>query len=106
MRFLEQFVEAPLAGTLGWALLHSVWEGAIISAALAAVLLVFRSPRVRYAAACSATLAMAGGFALTLTLLNILRSPRPSRSTGRPVPLVPATSAVIVMREAPRPIQA
>ncbi len=33
MRFLEQFVEAPLAGTLGWALLHSLWEGAFISAA-------------------------------------------------------------------------
>jgi GWxTD domain-containing protein len=69
MRFLEQFVEAPLAGTLGWALLHSLWEGAIISAVLAGVLLVFRSPRIRYAAACSATLAMAGAFALTLTLL-------------------------------------
>jgi GWxTD domain-containing protein len=69
MRFLEQFVEAPLAGTLGWALLHSLWEGAIISALLAAVLLLFRSPRIRYAAACSATIAMVGGFALTLTLL-------------------------------------
>lgn len=69
MRFLEQFVKAPLAGTIGWALLHSLWEGAIISAVLAAVLLVFRSPRIRYAAACASMLAMAGGFVLTLTLL-------------------------------------
>ncbi len=66
---LEQFVDAPLAGKLGWALLHSLWEGAIIAAILAAVLLVFRSPRVRYVAACAAMLALAGGFALTLGVL-------------------------------------
>ena len=69
MRFLEQFVEAPLAGTLGWALLHSLWEGALIAIALGAAMLAFRSPRVRYAAACAAMFAMAGGFALTVALL-------------------------------------
>ena len=81
MRFLEQVVKAPLAGTLGWALLHSLWEGAISSAVLAAVLLVFRSPRIRYAAACTSMLAMAGGFALTLTLLIPAQVHR-SQNTG------------------------
>jgi len=66
MRFLEHFVETPLARAIGWTLLHSLWEGAIVSAVLAAVLLAVRSPRVRYAAACAGTLAMLAGFLLTL----------------------------------------
>jgi len=77
MRFLEQFIEAPLAETFGWALLHSLWEGSIISAVLAGVLLVFRSPRIRYAAACSAMFALAGGFALTVVLHTPAYVPHP-----------------------------
>jgi hypothetical protein len=66
MRLLETWVATPLAGAAGWTLLHSLWEGAIISAALAAALLAMRSPRARYGAACVAMLAMLGGFGLTL----------------------------------------
>lgn len=66
MSFLEHFVETPSARAIGWTLLHSLWEGAIASAVLAAVLLAVRSPRVRYAAACAGTLAMLAGFLLTL----------------------------------------
>ena len=60
MRLLEQFIETPLAGALGWTLLHSLWEGALLSALLAAILLPMRSPRFRYAAACLAMLLMLG----------------------------------------------
>jgi TonB family protein len=63
---LETWVETPLAGALGWALLHSLWEGALIAAALAAVLMATRSPRVRYAAASIALLLMLAGFGITL----------------------------------------
>jgi GWxTD domain-containing protein len=66
MSLLQTWVATPLAGAVGWTLLHSLWEGAIISAALAAALLVMRSPRARYGAACVAMLAMLGGFGLTL----------------------------------------
>ncbi|HEX8882084.1 MAG TPA: GWxTD domain-containing protein [Candidatus Acidoferrum sp.] len=69
MRLLENFVETPIAGAIGWTLLHTLWEGAIVSAMLAAVLLAVRSPRVRYAAACAATLVMLAGFGLTLLWL-------------------------------------
>ena len=69
MRFLENFVSTPAAGAIGWTLLHSLWEGAIVSAVLAAVLLAVRSPRVRYAAACAAMLVMLAGFGLTLLWL-------------------------------------
>jgi GWxTD domain-containing protein len=66
MKFLEACVASPLAGAVGWTLLHSLWEGVLISAALAAVLVALRSPRTRYAAACLALLAMLTGFGVTL----------------------------------------
>lgn len=66
MTLLEALAGTRLAEALGWALVHSLWEGAIISAVLAAVLFVVRSPRARYAAACGALLLMAGGFGITL----------------------------------------
>ncbi len=66
MRFLEAWVATPLAQAVGWTLLHSLWEGAIISAALAASLVTMRSARARYAAACVALLLLLGGIGLTL----------------------------------------
>lgn len=65
MRLLESFIETPLAGAIGWAMLHSLWEGAIIAATLGAALLVMRSPRLRYVAACIAMGMMLGAFILT-----------------------------------------
>jgi GWxTD domain-containing protein len=70
MRLLENWVETPLAGAVGWTLVHSLWEGAIISAALAAALLALRSPRGRYAMALVAMLAMLGVFGLTLVRMT------------------------------------
>jgi TonB family protein len=69
MNPLEAWVGTPLAAAVGWTLLHSLWEGAVISAALAAALLVIRSPRARYAAACLAMLLMLGAFGLTFIRL-------------------------------------
>jgi len=66
MSVLESLVQTPLAGAIGWTLLHSLWEGAIIAAALASVLMAFRSPRARYAAACAAMLVLLAVFVLTL----------------------------------------
>lgn len=90
MTLLEAWVGTPLAAAVGWALLHSLWEGAIISAALAAVLLAMRSPRARYAAACVALLAMLGGFGLTLVRVmpeggQGLRAVRPTAFPARHV---------------------
>ena len=48
MNFLEALVGHPGAEAFGWALVHSLWEGAIIAAALLAVLLVTANPRIRY----------------------------------------------------------
>ncbi len=65
MSFLETFVQNPWAGAIGWALLQSLWQGAIVSTALGMALLAARSPRVRYAAACLALLGMLAAFSLT-----------------------------------------
>ena len=69
MRFIEVWVESPLAGAIGWTLVHSLWEGAIIAAVLAAGLVVMRSARTRYVAACLAMLAMVLAFSITLVRL-------------------------------------
>jgi GWxTD domain-containing protein len=61
----QTWVETPVAEAVGWTLLHSLWEGALIAAALAAVLAAMRSPRLRYAAACAAMLGLLGAFVLT-----------------------------------------
>jgi GWxTD domain-containing protein len=66
MSFLETFVQSPWASAIGWTLLHSLWQGPIVSVALLVVFLAARSPRVRYAAACLALLGMLAAFGLTL----------------------------------------
>src|SRR5579863_6261107 len=69
MSFVQAFVGSPLAGALGWTLLHSLWQGALAAALLAALLVATRSARIRYAAACAAMLLMAGAFIITLIRL-------------------------------------
>ena len=81
MRVLEACVASPLAGAVGWTLLHSLWEGALISAALAAVLVAARSPRARYAVACLALLAMLAGFGVTL--VRVMPEAVRNRQTAR-----------------------
>ncbi len=69
MRLLETWVESPLVGAIGWTLLHSLWEGAILAVALGAALAAMRPARARYAAACLALLIMLGAFSVTLIRL-------------------------------------
>ena len=57
-----------LRTALGWALFHSLWQGAAIAAALAAALWFVRSSRIRYLCACGALLSMLLSFAITLAL--------------------------------------
>ena len=69
MNFLDTLVRTDSAKALGWTLLHSLWEGAAIALALAIVLAIARTSRVRYAAACVAMFGLLAGFAATLYLL-------------------------------------
>lgn len=62
---LESWVVTPVARAIGWALFHSLWEAAVVSAVLAAVLSLLRSARARYGAACLALCAVLVCFAAT-----------------------------------------
>jgi GWxTD domain-containing protein len=81
MSLLDSMVASPLAGAVGWTLLHSLWQGAAVSAVLSAILLSTRSPRIRYASACAALLLMLAGFSLTLVRM-MPETLRASRSPG------------------------
>jgi beta-lactamase regulating signal transducer with metallopeptidase domain len=61
-----------LLHALGWALLHFVWQGALIALALAGVLTLLRGrgPNVRYAAACAALALMLLSPAVTFWMMS------------------------------------
>jgi GWxTD domain-containing protein len=69
MTLLENWVHSPYAAALGWTLVHSLWEGALVALLLAAALLVLRSSRARYAAGCMAMLVLLAGFILTFRIV-------------------------------------
>ncbi len=64
-------VRTPIAKALGWTLVHSLWQGALIAALVAAGFLLLRpaSARARYALACAGMLTMLAAFAVTLAIL-------------------------------------
>ena len=86
MSLLEAWVQTPGAAALGWTLVHSLWEGAILALVLAVALCFLRSSRARYAAGCLAMLGLLG--ALCLTFARVMPQQRPPRiATGvLPVP--------------------
>jgi GWxTD domain-containing protein len=69
MKSLEMLIANPAAAAVGWTLLHSLWEGAIVAAVLGAMLLILRTARARYLAACVALLALLALFTVTLLRL-------------------------------------
>ena len=65
MKFLNLLVSTPLSDALGWSLLHSLWQGALVAMCLAVLLAFVRSAQVRYAAAYGALLLMLISLAVT-----------------------------------------
>ena len=59
-------VRGRFAYAVGWAVFHSLWEGAIVAAVLAAVLGLVSSARARYNAACLALCAILLCFAVSV----------------------------------------
>jgi len=73
----------PWAQRLGWTLLHSLWEGALIAALYALVRIALGKDlmsRARYAIACAALLAMAA--APAITYLSIREPATPAVESG------------------------
>ena len=84
MTSLEAFVESPGASAIGWALMHSLWEAAILAALLALLMLSTKSPRTRYAAGCFALVTLIAGFGITLA--HLAPNAGPNVHSVRPVP--------------------
>src|SRR5687768_15207313 len=82
---------APVVDRLGWAMLHSLWQGAIITLALLFVLQLLqrRSAAARHAACLLALLAM-----LTATIITA------ACITPRALPVASPASSVLVMSAA------
>jgi beta-lactamase regulating signal transducer with metallopeptidase domain/uncharacterized protein involved in exopolysaccharide biosynthesis len=78
MNVLAQVLGHPLAHRLGWALLHSIWEGAVVAALFGVFRLGLRrrSANARYLAACAMLVVLIGAPVITL-----LRAPTPALST-------------------------
>jgi GWxTD domain-containing protein len=99
-----------LQTALGWALFHSLWQGAAIAAALAASLWFARNSRVRYLCACGALLSMLLSFAITLALCwpadphfhAIAAGPLPALRLA-PVPPLDGASSLDGLRESGPP---
>ncbi len=99
MTFLDSLVQTASAKALGWTLLHSLWEGAAIALALAIVLGVARSSRVRYGAACLAMLGLLACFAVTLYRVMPREVSRPAvRTLPLPAGRVPVDRAAATER--------
>ena len=62
MNWLENALSPALVRALGWTLVHSLWQGAVVGLALVGLLLVLRrhSAQVRYNVACVALATMLG----------------------------------------------
>ncbi|MBV9495457.1 MAG: M56 family metallopeptidase [Acidobacteria bacterium] len=78
----NDFLTAPVAQAIGWALLHLLWQGALVAGILAAglALLRNRSAQARYAAACAA-LAL-------LPVLFVATAVRSYEAPSKPLPLL------------------
>lgn len=69
MMWLELWTQTAMAKALGAALLHSLWEGALLALLLSVSLRLLRSPGSRYLAACLALAAVFAAFLATLCTL-------------------------------------
>jgi beta-lactamase regulating signal transducer with metallopeptidase domain/peroxiredoxin len=67
----DETLRHPFVETLGWALLHFVWQGAFVSLLVCVVLLLMRraSANARYLLACGGLLVMAALPAVTMAML-------------------------------------
>ena len=92
MNFPAGLADPALAQRVGWVLLHSLWQGALVGAAFGLIRhgLRRRSAEVRYAAGCLALLLLAAGPVATLCLWP---APAPPGDSGTAAPGAPAMFA-------------
>ena len=82
MNTLSDWLSQPVAHRLGWALVHSLWQGVLAAALFGLLRIVLRrhSARARYVAGCFVLLAVA--LAPAVTFLTMSGQARGSAGTG------------------------
>lgn len=98
MNWLEQLLPTALVHALGWMLVHSLWQGAVVALALAGLLLLLRrhSAEVRYRTASAALLMLL--LVAAITFVRYYRAAPTAAVTQAAgvgaVGLAPATAAI------------
>ena len=90
-----QLLTGPVVEALGWALLHLVWQGALVAGILAATLALLsrRSSNARYAAACIALATLP--ILATITAVRSYEAPRqPVAMKAMPVTIEPVIAVI------------
>ena len=96
-----------LLDALGWALVHAVWQGAGIAAALALALRLSRpSPALRYALACGALAAMLAAPVLTFIVLSASADRASASGNASRTAIAAPSSPAAPVATAPRAIAA
>ncbi len=85
---------APLVATIGWALVHFIWQGAVIGAITAVALRLLTSARAeaRYAAACAGLAVMLAAPLVAVFSPHAPVAPAPAASVATPAPSVAVTA--------------
>jgi len=78
MTFAETWLHSPAALSIAEALLHSLWQGAVLALVMAASFRFIRTSRLRYAAACAALVITAAASLATLVYIGSSSADRPS----------------------------
>jgi GWxTD domain-containing protein len=66
---ISTLISHPLSAVIGWTILHSLWQGALVALALGLILSVLSLPRLRYATALVAMVVLAASWMATLLYL-------------------------------------
>ncbi|WP_165370475.1 M56 family metallopeptidase [Hymenobacter persicinus] len=104
MNWLENALSPALVRALGWTIVHSLWQGAVVGLALVGLLLVLRrhSAQVRYNVACVALATMLGLALVTFVRHYAIALQTPTAATAAPALsaaglAAPATSPDVVL---------
>ena len=81
MNTIEMLLVQPIFQAVGWALVHFVWQGALVAILFASLRVVLRrsTANVRYALACASLLLMLALPVATILLAGHASLPRPER---------------------------
>ncbi|GAA3946183.1 M56 family metallopeptidase [Hymenobacter algoricola] len=92
MNWLENALSPALVRALGWTLVHSLWQGAVVGLALVGLLLVLRrhSAQVRYNVACVALATMVGLALVTFVRHYSIALANPAVVAAAPLPAASA----------------